>query len=193
MKYKSKVSSRMIVQLFLCFQLVNLGCASFPFPSVPTSAPKNETVKIKLVIDPLVKDSDGKDYFRLEDSLVEYANRAFLGCEAKCSEEVNVEIRFVADSNSRNSNLFKIWEWTGILTLGIIPVYEKTTFSLIAEVKNLSQVKHFEKVANRHLVSSIVLFPFYIFRDWREDSIGAQKNLIDQMYQEILLIYSHKE
>ena len=60
------------VPVLLVFQLVNIGCATFPFDSKMAPASQNENIKINLVIDPVVKDSDGKDYFRLEDSVIQY-------------------------------------------------------------------------------------------------------------------------
>ena len=107
-------------------------------------------------------------------------------------QELDVDIRFVADSNSRDSKLFKIWQWSAFVTLGIIPVYEKTNYTLIAEIKAPDQGKRFEKAANSYFIFSIVLFPFNIFRDWREDNLSVQKILLDQMLQEVSSFYPSK-
>ena len=143
----------------------------------------NSGVKVVLTLDSIVKHEDGSDYFAIDASLIDYANKSLNSCNEKCSSEVKVKAHFIASSNSE-SKYFKVWHWVGVLTLGIIPVYEKTNFTLVADVQTVGNT-NIRLSQSRHLVLSIVLLPFNIFRNWREDLLAPQKMLIDRLVLEI--------
>ncbi len=179
---KKLVLSILLKYILTLVLIFNVGCVSFPFYS-KENVSKSTNVKIILTIDPVVKHEDGSDYFPVDESLLEYASRSLNSCNENCAIEVKVKAHFVASSNSE-STYFKVWQWVGVLTLSIIPVYEKTKFTLIAEVQSKANA-NFILEKNRHLVLSILLFPFNIFRSWREDLLAPQKALIDQLAAEL--------
>jgi hypothetical protein len=168
----------------LSFLFVNLGCAAFPFHSKSPRPPLFQKTKINLSIDPVITDRHGKGFLSNDESVIAYGDEVFRGCKLDCANEVTIQIRFFAETNSKSA-LFKVWMWASFLTLGIIPLDEITEFTLQAEIIGATGPRQITKELNRHLIVSLVLFPFNIFRSWKKDYFGVQKKLIDQLAVEL--------
>lgn len=174
---------RAVVGLVIVF--LNSGCAAFPFYSRHRGLESNEVISVHLEFDPVVKDENNNSYFVLEDKIIAYGNELFRGCETSCKNHLEVRLRFIARSNSRNSKLFKAWAWIGVISLGIIPVVEKTTYTLYAEVKTEGKIVQIKKESEGYLVLHTVLLPLSIFRDWHDDKLAVQKNLLENVFIDI--------
>lgn len=124
----------MIKIVLLVFTFSFLGCAVFVKNNQPTYDKSIIKTKIIFEINKIVKDFEGKDYYKLDSIIESFANETLQGCSKNCAKEVHIKIQFYSESNSKDSIVFKLWEWAGILTFGLIPVIEKTQHKIIAEI-----------------------------------------------------------
>ncbi len=165
--------------------LMQVSCVSLPFdPGAPNLTAKTDSWKIHL--EPIVRDKDGDPYMSLSEDIIAHANMTFGNSNSDIGfKKGTIEIEISADSNSRNSKLFEVWKWAGFLTLGIIPVVEKTTYKARARLKNNGMVTEIVKEVDGYIVFNILLLPFNIFRDWRKDSSNAKKRVINELSDEL--------
>jgi hypothetical protein len=177
------------IYFWLCGVLVvclsQVSCVSLPFdPGAPNLTTKTDSWQIQL--EPIVRDKDGDPYMQLSEDIIDYINMTFGNNNSDLGfKKGTIEIEISADSNSRKSKLFEVWKWAGFLTLGIIPVVEKTTYKARAKIKHNGMFTEIEKETNGYIVFNILLFPFNIFRDWHRDRPNAQKSVINKLSDEL--------
>lgn len=174
---------RIVIFIFFFF---TIGCAVFVKNRTSTEVGKALKSKVVLDIDNIVYNFDGTYFHQLNSGVLDFANSKIKGCKMDCPDELFIKVRFYAEANSKNSSVFKIWEWVGILTFGIIPVVEKTQYTLIADINSSKFKNTFKRDSNQYLVLSIFLLPFNIFRNWREDVLLSQKTLLSNLYSELI-------